>query len=66
MTERERLQRLKRETMDEVYAGRAYLKATVCALTLFHKWDDDVSAQQFFRELEDIDGRIERLCERIG
>jgi hypothetical protein len=66
MTENERLQRLKQETMDEVSAGRAYLKAAVCALTLFHEWKDDATAQRFFRELEEIDGRIQLLCVRIS
>lgn len=65
MNKKNREEMLKRRTLDQVSDGLARLRAAFCALTIFHTFEDDAAAQAFFQELEEIEGRVKRLCERI-
>jgi cell fate (sporulation/competence/biofilm development) regulator YmcA (YheA/YmcA/DUF963 family) len=58
--------RLKQRTMEEVSSSIDRMKAAIAALPLFHRWKDDAAAQEFFKELEAIEGQIQQLCEQIS
>jgi hypothetical protein len=44
----------------------ARLRASIVALSIFHTFGDDVTAEECFKELDEIEKRVARLCERIS
>ncbi len=66
MPEQTRVDELRKWNLEQIEEMLAQLKAAICSLTIFHNFEDDATAQQFFEELQDIETRVRRLCEVIG